>query len=293
MPELPEVETVKRGLEPVMAGRKLVRAEQRRPDLRFPLPERFAERLSGRRIERLGRRAKYLLAELDRGETLIVHLGMSGRMSIGKGAKQTTLGEYTYDTGADPAHDHVVLHLEGGATVTYNDPRRFGMMDLVATAEIDSHKLMRGLGPEPLGNHFDAAYLAGQAVGRRSDLKAFLLDQRVVAGLGNIYVAEALFRAGLKPSRAASCLAMKSGRPSERALRLVPAIRDVLMEAIEAGGSTLRDHRQADGALGYFQHRFRVYGRDGEGCVNPGCSGVVRRSVQAGRSTFHCARCQR
>ena len=293
MPELPEVETVKRGLEPVMAGRKLVRAEQRRPDLRFPLPERFAERLSGRRIERLGRRAKYLFAELDRGETLIVHLGMSGRMSIGKGAKQTTLGEYTYDTGADPAHDHVVLHLEGGATVTYNDPRRFGMMDLVATAEIDSHKLMRGLGPEPLGNHFDAAYLAGQAVGRRSDLKAFLLDQRVVAGLGNIYVAEALFRAGLKPSRAASCLAMKSGRPSERALRLVPAIRDVLMEAIEAGGSTLRDHRQADGALGYFQHRFRVYGRDGEGCVNPGCSGVVRRSVQAGRSTFHCARCQR
>lgn len=293
MPELPEVETVKRGLEPVMAGRRLVRAEQRRPDLRFPLPERFAERLTGRRIVRLGRRAKYLLAELDGDETLIVHLGMSGRMSIGAGPEARTIGEYSYDTGADPAHDHVVLHLEGGATVTYNDPRRFGMMDLVATATIDEHKLMRGLGPEPLGNGFDAAYLAGQAYGRRCDLKAFLLDQRVVAGLGNIYVAEALFRAGLKPSRSASCLAMRSGKPSERAALLVPAIRDVLTEAIEAGGSTLRDHRQADGALGYFQHRFRVYGRDGEACVTPGCTGVVRRTVQAGRSTFHCARCQR
>lgn len=293
MPELPEVETVKRGLEPVMAGRKLVHAEQRRPDLRFPLPERFAERLRGRRIERLGRRAKYLLAELDGGETLIVHLGMSGRMSIGAGAQQTTIGQYSYDTGADPAHDHVVLHMEDGATVTYNDPRRFGMMDLVPTAELEQHRLMRGLGPEPLGNGFDAAYLAGQAHGRRCDLKAFLLDQRVVAGLGNIYVAEALFRAGLRPSRTASCLALRSGRPSGRAELLVPAIRDVLMEAIEAGGSTLRDHRQADGALGYFQHRFRVYGRDGEACVTPGCTGVVRRSVQAGRSTFHCARCQR
>ncbi len=289
MPELPEVETVRRGLEPALAGARIRRVEQRRPDLRFPLPDRFATRLAGRRVVSLGRRAKYLLAGLDSGETLLMHLGMSGRFTVA-GVRH---GRFVHATGGAAAHDHVVLHLEGGATITYNDPRRFGFMLLVPTALLDAHPLLRGLGVEPLGNALDAAYLAARAAGRRSDLKAFLLDQRIVAGLGNIYVAEALHRAGISPHRAASCLARNGGRPTDRAERLVPAIRAVLTAAIDAGGSTLRDYKQADGALGYFQHQFLVYDRDGEPCLRDGCKGIVRRTIQAGRSTFHCPSCQR
>ena len=296
MPELPEVETVRRGLEPVLAGRRILKAEARRPDLRFPLPDRFAERLTGRRIARLGRRAKYLLADLDGGETLIMHLGMSGRFTISRpheGHEPELVGEFEHDTGALPQHDHVVLRMEGGAVVTYNDPRRFGFMDLVPTDALEAHKLIEGIGPEPLGNGFDAGRLAARAVGKKTDLKAFLLDQRVVAGLGNIYVCEALFRARLSPRRQASTLADRKGRPTDRAERLVAAIRAVLTDAIAAGGSTLRDYRAADGALGYFQHTFQVYGREGEPCRGDGCRGEIRRIVQSGRSTFYCPSCQR
>ncbi|PPD26014.1 MAG: bifunctional DNA-formamidopyrimidine glycosylase/DNA-(apurinic or apyrimidinic site) lyase [Hyphomicrobium sp.] len=318
MPELPEVETVKRGLEPVLAGRRLVRVEQRRPDLRFPLPERFAERLACRVVTALDRRAKYMLWHLDSGETLIVHLGMSGRFTItphAAGSRSVAprtprqgrvpgptsdgipegqaLGQFMYVTGATAAHDHVVFHTEDGATVTYNDPRRFGFMLLVPGTELDTHPLMRGLGIEPLGNGLNAVYLAMRAHGRKADLKAFLLDQRIVAGLGNIYVSEALHRAGISPHRAAGCLAKSEGRPTGRCERLIPAIRDVLIAAIEAGGSSLRDYRHADGALGDFQHQFLVYDRDGEPCQRAGCGGMVRRTIQAGRSTFHCTSCQR
>lgn len=294
MPELPEVETVRRGLEPVMVGGRFARVETRRPDLRFPLPERMAQRLRGRRIEHLSRRSKYLLLGLDGGETLIMHLGMSGRFTI-DGNPQ---GAFEHATGGAAAHDHVVFDVTAarsalGHRITYNDPRRFGFMLMVADAEFATHPLIRDLGPEPLGNAMTAAHLAARAAGRRTDLKSFLMDQRNVAGLGNIYVAEALFRARLSPHRAAACLADRKGRPTERAERLVPAIRDVLTAAIEAGGSTLRDYRATDGALGYFQHSFLVYGRDGEPCARHGCRGTVRRSLHAGRSTFHCPACQR
>lgn len=310
MPELPEVETVRRGLEPAMAGHRIARLVQRRPDLRFPLPDRFADRLTGRRIESLARRAKYLLAHLDGDEVLIMHLGMSGRFTVkpaantglfsspqgggGQVASQGNLvGEFTHDTGADPAHDHVVFDMANGATVTYNDPRRFGFMDLVAADALDGCRHFAGMGPEPLGNGFNAEYLAARAQGRAADLKAFLLDQRNIAGLGNIYVCEALFRSGLSPNRAAACLTDRRGRPTERCERLVPTIRQVLEEAIAAGGSTLRDYAHADGSLGYFQHSFKVYGREGEPCAKAGCGGTIRRTVQSGRSTFHCGRCQR
>lgn len=296
MPELPEVETVRRGLEPVMAGRRIVALEQRRADLRFPFPDDFAERLTGRRIERLERRAKYLMAVLDKGEILTMHLGMTGRFSIEtskakNGAVQ--LGEFTYEAGHDPAHDHVVFRMEGGATVTYNDARRFGYMSLVGHNEIATHPHFKDLGVEPLGPDLTAEYIARMAEGRRSDLKAFLLDQRIIAGLGNIYVCEALFRAKLNPNRAAGVLAKKGGKPTDRAHALLPHIKDVLEEAIEAGGSTLRDYRHTDGSLGYFQHTFAVYGREGEPCTRNGCIGTIKRTVQAGRSTFHCPKCQR
>ncbi len=295
MPELPEVETVRRGLEPVMAGARIKRLEQRRPDLRFPLPERFAARLEGRRIERLTRRAKYILAEIDTGEILAVHLGMTGRFTIAvpKPAPSQQPGAFAYLTGGNPAHDHVVLHLQGGTTVTYNDARRFGYMTLFAAHELATHPHFKDLGVEPLGNALDSVYLAGAASGRRSDLKALLMDQRIVAGLGNIYVCEALFRARLGPARAAACLADRAGRPTDRAERLVPAIRSVLEAAILAGGSSLRDYRHADGALGDFQKSFAVYGREGEPCHTPGCPRTIKRIVQAGRSTFYCPACQR
>jgi formamidopyrimidine-DNA glycosylase len=284
MPELPEVETVRRGLLPVMEGRRIERALVRRPDLRWPFPERMAERLTGARVTGLGRRSKYLLLALDTGETLLVHLGMSGRMLVGG----RVLGDFHHDVGAEPGpHDHVIFYMEGGARVTFNDARRFGVMDLWPSDGIAEHRLLREIGPEPLGNEFSAEVLARAFRGKAAPVKAALLDQTVVAGLGNIYVSEALARAGIHPARAA-------GRISEARLeRLVPAIRDVLAEAIEAGGSTLRDHRQADGELGYFQHRFRAYDREGQPCLNDGCGGTVRRIVQSGRSTYYCPACQR
>jgi formamidopyrimidine-DNA glycosylase len=283
VPELPEVETVRRGLAPVMEGRVIAAADVRRPDLRWPLPERMAERLAGQRVERLRRRSKYILADLSSGETLIVHLGMSGRMLV-SGAM---LGEFHHHHPAPEKHDHVVLDMEGGARVTFNDARRFGAMDLVDTGAAETHWLLAGLGPEPLGNAFDEDYLVARLKGRNTPIKAALLDQRLVAGLGNIYVCEVLHRAGISPRRLA-------GRIAEARVRaMVTVIRQVLSEAIEAGGSSLRDYRQADGELGYFQHTFRVYDRTGEPCVTPGCSGTVGRIVQSGRSSFFCATCQR
>ena len=279
MPELPEVETVRRGLLPVMEGRRILAAAAHRPDLRWPLPERLAERLTGRRVERLRRRSKYILADLDGGETLILHLGMSGRMLVSGG----TVGAFHHAMPAAAKHDHIVLDMEGGARITFNDARRFGMVDLTPTAAAEAHRLLAGLGPEPLGNAFGEAYLAGRLKGR-APVKAALLDQKVVSGLGNIYVSEALFRAGIAPARAAGSL-----RPEEIA-RLVPAIREVLTEAIAAGGSSLRDYRQADGELGYFQHSFRVYDRAGAPC--PNCGHAVERIVQQGRSSFFCPVCQ-
>ena len=284
MPELPEVETVRRGLRPVMEGRRIARADVRRPDLRWPFPERMAERLTGARVNGIGRRSKYLLLELDTGETLIVHLGMSGRMLVG----DQMLGEFHHDVGAGPGpHDHVILDMEDGARVTFNDARRFGVMDLWPTRDIEGHRLLRAIGPEPLGNGFSAETLAQAFRGKAAPVKAALLDQGIVAGLGNIYVSEALARAGIHPARAAG----RIGR--DRLERLVPAIRQVLEEAIEAGGSTLRDHRQADGELGYFQHAFRVYDQEGRPCCTNGCEGTIRRIVQSGRSTYYCPACQR
>jgi formamidopyrimidine-DNA glycosylase len=295
MPELPEVETVRLGLEPVLSGRRFVRVEQRRKDLRFPLPPRFAERLTGRRIERLGRRAKYILVHLDKGEVLAMHLGMTGRFIVSKPGLSNgcTLGEYEYEHGKDAKHDHLVFTVSGGATVTYNDARRFGYMTLIPERELATDAFFAGLGVEPLGPQLDAAYLAKRALGRKADLKAFLMDQRIVAGLGNIYVCEALFRAGLDPWKPASRLATRTGRPTPAAERLAPAIKAVLADAIRAGGSTLRDYKQADGSAGRFQNEFSVYGREGEPCSKPGCRGTVRRKVQGGRSTFYCPACQR
>ncbi len=296
MPELPEVETVRRGLEPVMVGQRFVRVRQNRPDLRFPFPVDFVGRLRGKRVLTLARRAKYLVVHLSSGEILAMHLGMSGRFLVlppnAKG-RAREIGSYEQDTGADPAHDHVVFTMEGGATVTYNDPRRFGFMDVFPESQFERHKLFACLGIEPLGNELSAAYLAEKALGKATDLKAFLLDQRIVAGLGNIYVCEALFRSGLSPRRGAGCLSDSRGGPTVRGRRLVPVIRAVLDEAILAGGSTLRDYKQTDGALGAFQDRFMVYGREGEPCVAPGCSSAIARIVQSGRSTFFCPSCQR
>jgi formamidopyrimidine-DNA glycosylase len=294
MPELPEVETVRRGLEPVLEGQRIAKVVLRRADLRFRLPERFAARLEGRRVVSLGRRAKYLLAHIEGGEVLVMHLGMTGRFTIARGREDgTQLGEFHHAAGGDPAHDHVVFTMSGGATVTYNDVRRFGYMLLISGEALEDDPHFKGLGIEPLDNGLDAAFLAARAKGRSADLKAFLMDQRNIAGLGNIYVCEALHRAGLSPQRAAGSLAKASGAPTTRSDRLVPAIRSVLSEAIEAGGSTLNDYRKADGSLGYFQHAFAVYDREGETCLRPGCGGTIRRIVQGGRSTFYCGRCQR
>ena len=288
MPELPEVETVRRGLAPAMEGARFAKVEVRRGDLRWPLPKGFAEKLHGKTVEGLGRRAKYLLADLSSGEVLMMHLGMSGSFRLGK---DSTPGKYHHERSKSGAHDHVVFHMSNGATVTFNDPRRFGSMKLVARAKLDQEPLLRALGPEPLGNEFDAAMLAKACAGKKTSLKAALSDQRVVAGLGNIYVCEALFRAGLSPKRRASTIADREGKPNVRAVSLVVAIKAVLADAIEAGGSSLRDHRRADGSLGDFQHNFRVYDREGEPC--PGCRGRIKRIVQVGRSTFYCPSCQK
>ncbi len=280
MPELPEVETVRRGLAEVVTGRVIARAEARRPDLRWPLPERLAERLEGARVERLGRRSKYLLAELDRGETLILHLGMSGRILVSGAA----LGRFALPRATPGKHDHVVIDMEDGVRLVFNDARRFGAIDLCPTGGIDGHRLLAGLGPEPLGNAWDAAGLAARLEGRLAPVKAVLLDQRAVAGLGNIYVCEALWRAGVSPLRLAGAVS------AEEAERIVAATRAVLVEAIAAGGSSLRDHRQPDGELGYFQHSFAVYGREGEPCRR--CGATILRTPQGGRSSFHCPACQ-
>ncbi len=293
MPELPEVETVRRGLEPAMTGARLLRVEQRRGDLRFPFPQDFVQRLEGRTIVSMGRRAKYLLADLDSSDVLIMHLGMSGSFRIEDAKGTQTPGEFHYDRSRDPAHDHVVFHLSNGRVVIYNDPRRFGFMDIVARNDIATSKHFRNVGIEPLGNELDGAFLAQKFAGKKTPLKAALLDQSLIAGLGNIYVCESLHRAGLSPRRAAGTLAKKNGSPTEKAGALAAIIRAVLEEAIVAGGSSLRDHRQADGTLGYFQHSFRSYDREGQPCTNPNCKGSIRRIVQSGRSTFYCASCQR
>ncbi|MGC8201102.1 bifunctional DNA-formamidopyrimidine glycosylase/DNA-(apurinic or apyrimidinic site) lyase [Aliiroseovarius sp. PTFE2010] len=283
MPELPEVETVRRGLAPVMEGVRIARADVNRPDLRWPFPPDMAARLTGACVLQLRRRSKYILADLDTGESLLIHLGMSGRMLI-SGAK---VGAFFHDHQPPQKHDHVALHMESGARITFNDPRRFGAMDLLPSNAENQHKLLAGLGPEPLGNAFDGPYLAARLKGRRTPIKSALLDQSIVAGLGNIYVCEVLHRAGIHPARHAGRIAVR------RAEALVPLIREVLSEAIAAGGSSLRDYRQADGELGYFQHAFAVYGREGAACTRPGCNGHVARIVQSGRSSFYCPGCQR
>lgn len=275
MPELPEVETVMRGLMPVMVGQKINHADVRREGLRWPFPEGFAKRLTGARVETMQRRAKYILMALDCGETLLVHLGMSGKVLID-------------DSGAQPPgkHDHVVLDIDNGVRIIFNDPRRFGALDLLETAELDKHKLLAALGPEPLGNLFNAAYFGEKLAGRKSPIKSAMLDQRIVAGLGNIYVCEALWRAGIAPL--SQCAALTPAQLAD----LTAHIRDVLTEAIAAGGSSLKDYRQTNGELGYFQHNFAVYGREGEACTAPGCDGVIHRIIQSGRSSFYCPSCQ-
>ena len=283
MPELPEVETVRRGLEPALAGARIARAEVRRPDLRWPLPDRMAARLEGARVHAVRRRSKYILADLDTGETLIVHLGMSGRMLV----QDAALGGFAHARSVPEVHDHVVLETTSGARIVFNDARRFGAMDLWPTDRLDAHWLLASLGPEPLGNAFDEVYLRARLKGRRAPIKAALMDQRVVAGLGNIYVCEALWSAGIDPRR----LAGRVG--AARVARLTQAIRAVLTAAIAAGGASLRDHRRTDGELGYFQHSFNVYGREGHPCRRAGCAGTIRRTVQSARSSFHCPRCQR
>ncbi len=283
MPELPEVETVRRGLTPVMEGGVIARAEVNRPDLRWPFPPRMAERLTGARVLQLRRRSKYILADLDRGETLLIHLGMSGRMLI----SGDPLGRFVHDHPAPEKHDHVVFHMDNGARIIFNDPRRFGAMDMMQTEGAENHALLAALGPEPLGNAFHPEYLSAALKERNTTMKAALLDQKIVAGLGNIYVCEALWRARIHPAR-------KAGRVSAARIgALVPIIRDVLTDAIAAGGSSLRDYRQADGELGYFQHSFDAYGREGLPCRRKGCEGVITRVVQSARSTFYCPRCQR
>ena len=292
MPELPEVETVRRGLTPAMLGAVVEKVELRRADIRFPFPERFAKRLTGRRIIEVNRCAKYLLFQLDGGDTLIVHLGMSGSFRVEK-AEASTPGDFHHERSKDPKHDHVVLTLDSGWVVTYNDPRRFGFMDLSPTKTLTRHPRLSGLGAEPLAPEFDAHSLAKLFAGARTSLKAGLLDQKRIAGLGNIYACEALFRARLAPSRPASILANARGAPTRAATAVAKAIRNVLDEAIEAGGSTLRDHRQANGDLGYFQHAFKIYDREGLPCLRDHCRGIVLRITQSGRSTFYCSHCQR
>ena len=289
MPELPEVETVKRGLEPVLKGRRIERVETRRGGLRFPFPEGFADRMAGARVERLSRRAKYILAEMDTGESLLVHLGMTGRFTVFSPRGVSNLGEFYFEAsagaGADGPHDHVVFHLEDGIRVVYSDPRRFGMMDLLTTTEAGEHKLLSAIGVEPLGNELSAKYLVEKFKGKAAPMKAALLDQRIIAGLGNIYVCEALFRARISPKRKAGSM------KREKLEDLVRHVRDILNDAILAGGSTLQDFKATDGVEGSYQQRFQVYGREGEPCAS--CSKPIKRIVQSGRSTFYCAACQK
>ncbi len=293
MPELPEVETVRRGLEPAMAGQRLILVEQRRKDLRFPFPARFKERLEGQRVTGLSRRAKYLVLDLSSQEALIMHLGMSGRFTVEMGDKTSKPGDFHHETTGTSPHDHVVFHLENGARITYNDPRRFGFMDLVPSASLAESKHFKAMGIEPLGNELDGPLIQTLFTDKKAPLKAALLDQRLIAGLGNIYVCEALHRSGLSPKRLAGTLSGNRGLMKGKAELLATTIRDVLTEAVQAGGSSLRDYAQTDGSLGYFQHRFRVYDREGEKCPTVSCSGAIERIVQSGRSTFYCRTCQK
>ena len=289
MPELPEVETVLRGLEPVMVDQKIRNAEIRRPDLRWPFPENMSERLTGVTILRLHRRSKYILCDLDSGETLLIHLGMSGRMTISRAGNESDdfLGNFQYKPSTPAKHDHVILDMQAGVRISFNDARRFGAMDLIDTKNLFDHKLIKSLGPEPLGNEFNSPYLHLKLKSKTAPIKSALLDQRIVSGLGNIYVCESLWRAGINPKR----LSRKVSR--KKIDVLVPIIRDVLQEAISAGGSSLKDHRQTNGDLGYFQHSFAVYGREGKECHSQDCSELIKRIVQSGRSSFYCAKCQK
>ena len=293
MPELPEVETVRRGLQPAMEGARIKKAEVRREDLRFAFQKDFVNRLEGQVVTGLGRRAKYLMADLASGDVLLMHLGMSGSFRVISDGTGNMAGQFHHPRSEDRAHDHVLFHMSSGALIVFNDPRRFGYMKIIAREAIEDEPLLNGLGPEPLGNEFDAEMLARSCANKKTSLKAALLDQRVVAGLGNIYVCEALFRARLSPRRLAATLSTKKGETTDHARRLVESIHAVLNQAIKAGGSSLRDHRQTTGELGYFQHSFQVYDREGEKCHTKGCGGIVRRFNQNGRSTFWCPKCQK
>jgi formamidopyrimidine-DNA glycosylase len=278
MPELPEVETVMRGLKPTFEGRRLTLVETRRHDLRVPFPESFESRLTGRRVERLWRRAKYIMADLDGGETLVIHLGMSGRIQVYRRAAAEDIGR--------GKHDHVIFNTDAPALIVFTDHRRFGLMTIIGTESVESHKLFKDLGVEPLSKQFDGAYLKKVLKGKKTPIKSALLDQRVIAGLGNIYACEALWRSRISPKRRAARL-----KPANLDL-LAESIKEVLKEAVAAGGSSLRDHRQPNGELGYFQKTFSVYDREGEACMRRGCGGTIKRIVQAGRSTFYCPTCQ-
>jgi formamidopyrimidine-DNA glycosylase len=291
MPELPEVETVCRGLKPVLEGHRLTGVKTRRGGLRIPFPPGFVQHLTGRRVCQLRRRAKYILADLDNGQTLVIHLGMSGRMTVYRDGSALILdgleGESVAAQDGHGPHDHVIFYTDAPARIVFTDHRRFGLMTLLDTAHLAEHPLFEGIGPEPLAQSFTPQSLSARIKGKKTSIKSALLDQRVVAGLGNIYVCESLFRAQISPKRLASRIA------GARAEQLVPAIKQVLRDAILAGGSSLRDYRHSDGQLGTFQHHFDVYGREGEPCPRRGCSGTVRRIVQAGRSSFYCPKCQR
>ncbi len=296
MPELPEVETVKRGLAPAMEGALIKCVELRRQNLRYPFPRDFVSRLEGKHIVSLSRRAKYLLADTDSDDVLVMHLGMSGSFRMKNQDAVNPTGSLNHERNNLGAHDHVIFHLEksgAGNTVTYNDPRRFGYMTLVSRGKFDSHPFFASLGIEPTGNALDGECISQLFQGRKTLLKATLLDQRIIAGLGNIYVCEALWRSGLSPKRKASTLCRKGGKATKRSELLAESVRDVIAEAIDAGGSSLRDHRQTDGSLGYFQHHFNVYDRENMPCMNANCSGTIKRIVQSGRSTFYCPSCQR
>lgn len=297
MPELPEVETVRRGLQPILEGGLIIKVEQNRPDLRFPFPERFAEQLEGRTVTALARRAKYLLAHLDDGNVLVSHLGMSGSFRIETGPAQSLPGNFAHDRSKQNKHDHVILHIEPrsgpAARIVYNDPRRFGFMLLFKDSELAEHPMFSSLGIEPTGNTLDGERIASLFLGKKAPLKAALLDQRLIAGLGNIYVCEALWRSGLDPRKIAGSIAGPSKKTRSRCDDLAMAVRDVIADAIAAGGSSLRDYVHADGSLGYFQHSFSVYDREGEACQRDRCGGTIQRLVQSGRSTFFCPSCQR
>ncbi|MEL7547318.1 MAG: bifunctional DNA-formamidopyrimidine glycosylase/DNA-(apurinic or apyrimidinic site) lyase [Pseudomonadota bacterium] len=281
MPELPEVETVRRGLAPAMEGGVIAKVTLNRSDLRFPFPDRFADRIAGARVQRMGRHAKFLCVDLSNGETLIMHLGMTGRFTV----EDHRPGQFHHDTGADPKHDHVIFDMQSGARVTYNDPRRFGFMELWPTEDLVTYPRLADMGPEPLSNGFSAVALHAKLAGKATPIKAALLDQSIVAGLGNIYVCEALFRSGISPRRKAASVG------KTRSERLAAAINAVIADAIAAGGSSISDFASAEGALGYFQHSFQVYDRAGEACLV--CGTEIKRVVQSGRSSFYCGTCQR